>query len=822
MAIEKAIAQAPLGLDPEILSAEPDIEIEIEDPESVEIKAGGIEIEIAKGGAGEGIDEFTANLAEHLDEGTLSELAGDMLENFQTDKDSRKDWEKTYFDGLELLGLNIQERMEPWEGACGVFHPILSEAVVRFQAESIMETFPASGPVKTQIVGKITKDKEDAAARVREDMNYQLTVKMPEYRAEHERMLWSLALAGSAFKKVYYDPNMERQVSVFIPAEDFVVPYGASDLLTCERYTHVMRKTVNEVKKLQIAGFYRDVDLPEPEYGSVDRSDLKAQSDEANIVHDDRYQILEMHVDLDIEDDPMRDENGIAIPYVVTIEKQTQTVLAIRRNWNPDDKLKAKRLHFVHYVYIPGFGFYGYGLIHLIGGHAKSSTSILRQLVDAGTLANLPGGLKTRGLRIKGDDTPISPGEFRDVDVASGKISENIAFLPYKEPSQVLLLLMDKIVEQGRGLAAVSELKITDVNKETPVGTTLALLERSLKVMSAVQARLHASMKQEFGLLAAIIAEFAPDEYEYEPEADDGMVPATRDDYEVTEIIPVSDPNAATMSQRVVQYQAAIQLATSAPQLYDMAQLHRQMLEILGIRNVAKLIPVEDDEIPKDPITENMNALNLKPLKAFIYQDHEAHIKVHTSAMQDPIIQQMVGQSPNAQRISGALQAHVAEHLAFAYRARMEQAMGVTLPPPDMKMPEEFEVELARVAAKASEVVLGQSKTQVAAQQAQAAANDPITQIQQRELAIKEAEVQRKSKKDAADAAAKADQIEIERQRIAAQAEVDGARIGLEAAKAKEELRGRFEAEGIKLGVDVAKALREEKRSEEPKKPPTT
>ena len=822
MAIEKAIAQAPLGLSPEELTDEPDIEIEIEDPESVDIKAGGIEIEIAKGGGGEGIDEFTANLAEHLDEGALSDIAGDLLENFQTDKDSRKDWEKTYFDGLELLGLNIQERMEPWEGACGVFHPILSEAVVRFQAESIMETFPASGPVKTQIIGKITKDKEDAAARVREDMNYQLTVKMPEYRAEHERMLWSLALAGSAFKKVYYDPNLERQVSVFIPAEDFVVPYGASDLLTCERYTHVMRKTVNEVKKLQIAGFYRDIDLPEPEYGSVDRSDLKAQSDEANIVHDDRYQILEMHVDLDIEDDPLRDENEIAIPYVVTIEKQTQSILAIRRNWNPDDKLKAKRLHFVHYVYIPGFGFYGYGLIHLIGGHAKSSTSILRQLVDAGTLANLPGGLKTRGLRIKGDDTPISPGEFRDVDVASGKISENIAFLPYKEPSQVLLLLMDKIVEQGRGLAAVSELKITDVNKETPVGTTLALLERSLKVMSAVQARLHASMKQEFGLLAGIIAEFAPEEYEYEPEGDDTMAPATRDDYEVTEIVPVSDPNAATMSQRVVQYQAAIQLATSAPQLYDMAQLHRQMLEILGIRNVAKLIPVEDDEIPKDPITENMNALNLKPLKAFIYQDHEAHIKVHTSAMQDPIIQQMVGQNPNAQRISGAMQAHIAEHLAFAYRARMEQAMGVALPPPDMKMPEEFEVELARVAAQASEVVLGQSKTQVAAQQAQAAANDPVTQIQQRELAIKEAEVQRKAKKDAADAAAKADQIEVERERIAAQAEIDGARIGLEAAKAKEELRGRFEAEGLKLGVDVARAMREEKKPEEPKKPPTT
>jgi hypothetical protein len=798
------------------MSSEPDIEIEIEDPESVEIRAGGLEIEIAKGGSGEGIDEFTANLAEYLDEGALSDLAGEMLENFQTDKDSRKDWEKTYFDGLELLGLNMQERMEPWEGACGVFHPILSEAVVRFQADSIMETFPASGPVRTQIIGKITKNKEDAAARVREDMNYQLTVKMPEYRAEHERMLWSLALAGSAFKKVYFDPNLDRQVAVFIPAEDFVVPYGASDLLTCERYTHVMRKTVNEVKKLQIAGFYRDVDLPEPEYGSVDRSDLKAQSDEANIVHDDRYQILEMHVDLDIEDDPLRDENGIAIPYVVSVEKQTQTILAIRRNWNPDDKLKAKRLHFVHYVYIPGFGFYGYGLIHLIGGHAKSSTSILRQLVDAGTLANLPGGLKTRGLRIKGDDTPISPGEFRDVDVASGKISENIAFLPYKEPSQVLLALMDRIVDQGRGLAAVSELKITDVNKETPVGTTLALLERSLKVMSAVQARLHASMKIEFMLLAAIIAEFAPDEYEYEPQTDDEMAPATRSDYEVTEIIPVSDPNAATMSQRVVQYQAALQLAQTAPQLYDMAQLHRQMLEILGVRNVAKLIPTAEDEIPKDPITENMNAINLKPLKAFIYQDHEAHIRVHMNLLQDPLMQQMIGQNPAAPRIQAAAQAHIAEHLAFAYRQRMEEAMGVALPPPDMKMPEQFEVELARVAAQASDLVLGKSKTEIAAQQAQIAANDPITQIQKQELALKAAEIERKSKKDATDAAAKADQIEIERERIKAQAEIEGARLGIEVAKAKEDMKGRFEAEGVRLGVDMAR-LRQDKS-----KPPTT
>jgi hypothetical protein len=500
----------------------------------------------------------------------------------------------------------------------------------------------------------------------------------------------------------------------------------------------------------------------------------------------------------------------------VSVEKQTQTILAIRRNWNPDDKLKAKRLHFVHYVYIPGFGFYGYGLIHLIGGHAKSSTSILRQLVDAGTLANLPGGLKTRGLRIKGDDTPISPGEFRDVDVASGKISENIAFLPYKEPSQVLLALMDRIVDQGRGLAAVSELKITDVNKETPVGTTLALLERSLKVMSAVQARLHASMKMEFGLLAAIIAEFAPDEYEYEPQTDDEMVPATRSDYEVTEIIPVSDPNAATMSQRVVQYQAALQLAQTAPQLYDMAQLHRQMLEILGVRNVAKLIPTAEDEVPKDPITENMNAINLKPLKAFIYQDHEAHIRVHMNLLQDPLMQQMIGQNPAAPRIQAAAQAHIAEHLAFAYRQRMEEAMGVALPPPDMKMPEQFEVELARVAAQASDLVLGKSKTEIAAQQAQIAANDPITQIQKQELALKAAEIERKSKKDATDAAAKADQIRIEEERIKAQAEIEGARLGIEVAKAKEDMKGRFEAEGVRLGVDMAR-LRQDKS-----KPPTT
>lgn len=820
MAIDKAIGQAPLGFNAEDFMAagdEPAIEIEIEDPESVNIKAGGIEIELEPGAeGGEGIDEFTANLAEHLDEGTVSEIAGDLLEDFRNDKDSRKEWEKTYYKGLELLGLQIEERMEPWEGACGVFHPVLSEAVVRFQAESIMETFPASGPVRTQIIGKLTKDKEEAAHRVKDDMNYQLTVKMPEYRAEHERMLWSLALAGSAFKKVYYDPSLERQVAVFIPAEDFIVPYGASDLQTCERYTHVMRKTVNEVKKLQVAGFYREIDLPDPTYAEDDSSEIKVLGDDANITHDDRYQILEVHVDLHIEDDPLADENEIALPYVVTIEKQSNTVLAIRRNWNPDDKLKSKRLHFVHYVYIPGFGFYGYGLIHLIGGHAKSSTSLLRQLVDAGTLANLPGGLKTRGLRIKGDDTPISPGEFRDVDVASGKISENIAFLPYKEPSQVLMSLMDNIVQQGRGLAAVSELKITDVNKETPVGTTLALLERSLKVMSAVQARLHASMKTEFGLLAAIIAEFAPDEYEYQPDSDNAYLPASRKDYDITEVIPVSDPNAATMSQRVVQYQAVLQLAQGAPQLYDMAQLHRRMLEILGIRDVNKIIPVSEDAQPRDPISENMAIINMQKAKAFIYQDHEAHIRVHMNLIQDPLMRQMIGQNPNAAAIQAAAQAHIAEHLAFAYRQRMEDVMGVSLPPPDVRLPEDIEVELSRVAAQASQLVLGRSQTQIAAEQAQAAAQDPITQIQQRELAVKEGELQRKIQKDQVDAAAKADQIRIEEERIKTQAEIDGARIGLDAAKSREKLSGDMEVAGLKAGLEISR------NKTEKSKPPTT
>ena len=807
MAIDKSLNQAPLGLE-DLVGMEPDIEIEIEDPESVEIRAGGIEIEIGKGG-GTGIKDFTTNLADHLDEGVLDTLADELIGDFTQDKDSRKEWEKTYRDGLKLLGLKIEERTEPWPGSCGVFHPLLSEAVVRFQADAIMETFPAKGPVKTQIIGKLTKEKEQAAIRVRDDMNYQLTVKMPEYRAEHERMLWSLALAGSAFKKVYFDPNLGRQVSVFVPAEDFVISYGATDLQTCGRYTHVMRKSQNDVKKLQVARFYREADLPEPSEIPDEFSDIRDEQDEATLVQDDRYLLLEMHVDLIIEDDPLKDKNGIALPYVVTIERGSSTILSVRRNWNPDDDLRQKRLHFIHYTYIPGFGFYGFGLIHLIGGHAKSSTSLLRQLVDAGTLSNLPGGLKTRGLRIKGDDTPIQPGEFRDVDIASGKIAENIAFLPYKEPSQTLLALMDNIVAQGRSLAAVAELKIDDVSKDTPVGTTLALLERSLKVMSAVQARLHAAMRSEFQLLAAIIAEFVPDTYEYEPKGEgvDPFERPSREDYDIVEIIPVSDPNASTFSQRVIQYQAALQLAQSAPQLYDMGQLHRQMLEVIGMRDIQKILPLAEDMKPVDPVSENMNILNMKPVKAFLYQDHAAHIQTHMNLMQDPQLQQVMGQNPQAQVMMAAAQAHIAEHMAFAYRQRMEQVLGAPLPPPDTPLPEDMEVEMSRIAAQASSVVLGQSQQEIAAQQAQQAQNDPVVQMQQQELQIKQAEQQRKQQKDILDAAAKADQLAVERERIQVQAQTDGARIGLEAAKAKSQQQVEETKQGIELGLKMGEVM---------------
>ena len=806
MSIDKALYQAPMGLDTSLLQQEPDIEIEIEDPEEVKIGMDGLEIELEPGTDAED-DDFNVNLAEVLDDGVLSELAEELVSAFDEDIASRKDWMTTYVAGLELLGMKVEDRSEPWPGACGVHHPLLAEALVRFQAETVMETFPASGPVRTQIIGKETKEKKEAAARVQEDMNYQLTEVMTEYRPEHERMLWGLGLSGNAFKKVYYDPNLGRQTAIFIPAEDIVVPYGASNIETAERVTHVMRKTANELRKLQVAGFYRDVELDDPQNTLDDVEKNIAEKMGFRATQDERYKLLELHVDLNLDGFEDKDEDGnktgIALPYVVTIEKASQTILAIRRNWYPDDDTKQKRHHFVHYPYIPGFGFYAFGLIHLIGAFAKSGTSILRQLVDAGTLSNLPGGFKTKGLRVKGDADPIAPGEFRDVDVASGVIKDNIMPLPYKEPSQVLAGLLDKIIDEGRRFAAAADLKVSDMSAQSPVGTTLAILERTLKVMSAVQARIHYAMKQEFKLLKHIIRDYTDDDYNYEP--DDGASHAKRSDYDLVEVIPVSDPNAATMSQKVVQYQAVMQLAQGAPQLYDLPYLHRQMLEVLGIKNASKLVPMKDDYKPRDPVSENMDMLNGKPVKAFIYQDHEAHITVHMAAAQDPKMAALIGQSPNAQAIQAAAAAHLQEHLAFEYRKQIEEAAGVPYPAPDAEMDEDTELQISRLAAAAAQQVLQKNQAQQAQEQAQQAAQDPIVQMQQRELQIQEREVDLKEKKLAVDAAAKADQLLVERERISAQKEIAGAQLG---AKIGVD-RGKQQSEGIRLGFDIARQIKE-------------
>jgi hypothetical protein len=817
MAIDKALNQAPLGLQDGMLSDGPEIEIEIEDPEAVRIGVDGMPlVEFEKG---EEAEDFNANLADDMDEGQLTELAGDLLGDVQSDIDSRKDWMQTYVDGLELLGMKIEDRTEPWPGACGIIHPLLSEALVKFQSETIMETFPAMGPVKTQLIGKETPEKKEAALRVRDDMNYQLTERMVEYRPEHERMLWGLGLAGNAFKKVYYDPSLERQVSIFVPAEDIIVPYGASSLETAERVTHVMRKTKNELKKLMVAGFYRDIDLPEPQ-STLDEVEKKiAEKMGFQATSDDRYKILEIHADLVIEDDKYADvdEDGepteIALPYVITIDKDTQEILAIRRNWNPDDDLRAKRQHFVHYGYIPAFGFYHFGLIHLIGSFAKSGTSILRQLVDAGTLSNLPGGFKTRGLRVKGDDTPISPAEFRDVDVPSGTIKDNIMTLPYKEPSQVLAGLLDKIIDDGRRFAAIADLKVSDMSSQSPVGTTLAILERMLKVMSAVQARIHYSMKQEFKLLKVIIRDYTPEDYSYEPV--EGTRSVKQSDYDQVDVIPVSDPNAATMSQKVVQYQAVMQLAQQSPQIYDLPMLHRQMLEVLGIKNAEKLIPMPEDQKPRDPISENMAVLNGKPVKAFIYQDHEAHIAVHMMAMQDPKMAQLIGQNPMAAQIQAAAMAHIQEHVAFQYRKEMEEQIGTELPPPNQDLPEEYELAISRLAARGAAKLLQKDQAEMAQQQAQAEAENPLTQIQMRELAVKEGELQRKMRKDLLDATAKADQLELEEKRIEVQAEIEGTKLGLKAGQDRTDREANMELEGVRLGLQVAQAS---KGSQQPKK----
>jgi hypothetical protein len=809
MAIDKALYQAPVGIDA-LAEQEPDMEIEIVDPESVTIGIDGLEIEIEP--MEEGEDDFDANLAEFMDEGELTTVAGDLIGDYDNDISSRKDWIQTYVDGLELLGLKIEERTEPWEGACGVYHPLLSEAVVKFQAETMMSTFPASGPVKTQIIGKETPDKKDAAERVTADMNYQLTDVMQEYRPEHERMLWSLGIAGNAFKKVYFDPSLNRQVSMFVPAEDIVVPYGASNLESAERVTHVMRKTENDLLRLQHSGFYRDIDLGTPD-NVLDEVEKKiAEKLGFRATSDDRYKVLEMHVNLDLpgyeHTDDEGEPTGIALPYVVTIEKGSNTVLAIRRNWNPDDETFKKRQHFVHYGYIPGFGFYCFGLIHLIGAFAKSGTSILRQLVDAGSLSNLPGGFKTRGLRVKGDDTPIAPGEFRDVDVPSGTMKDNIMPLPYKEPSMVLAGLLDKIVDEGRRFASAADMKVADMSGNTPVGTTLAILERTLKVMSAVQARIHYSMKQEFKLLKKIIADYTPEDYSYEPS--EGRRSAKKSDYDDVDVIPVSDPNAATMSQKIMQYQAALQLAQSAPQLYNMPLLHRQMLDVLGLKDANKLVPMPDDQKPRDPISENMAAFKMEPLKAFIYQDHEAHITVHMAAMQDPKIMQMMGQNPQSQMILGAMMSHIQEHIGYEYRRQMEQMIGVPIPyseEDDYEVPEEVELQIARLAAPAAQKLLQQSQSQVAQQQAQQQAQDPILQIQQAELQIKQQEAQTSQQKVQIDAQAKAEQMQIERERIASQERIASMQNATKLEKDRTQLTMQNEIEHTKLGVDIAKAV---------------
>ena len=798
MAIEKGLYSAPKGIDEEV--GEGELEIEIVNPESVTLDDGSMEITLVPGAEDAMTGEFDDNLADMLEDSDLNSLAKDICDMVESDIDSRKEWADTFVKGLDVLGFKYEERTEPWEGACGVYSTVLAEAAIRFQAETMSETFPSSGPVKTKILGEETKEKEEAAERVKADMNYELTETMVEYRPEHERLLYSLGLAGSAFKKVYYDPNMGRQVAVYIPAEDVIVPYGASHIETAERVTHVMRKTKNELKKLQANGFYREVELGDPQPYHSDIEERKAEEGGYSLTDDDRFTVYEIHADLIIDGAGDSEEDDIAKPYVVTLERGSNEILAIRRNWSQDDELMLKRQHFVHYVYVPGFGFYGLGLIHIIGGYAKAGTSLIRQLVDAGTLANLPGGLKSRGLRIKGDDAPIEPGEFKDVDVPSGSIRDNIMPLPYKEPSQTLLALLDKITQEGRRLGAISDMNISDMSANAPVGTTLALLERTLKPMAAVQARVHYAMKQEFKLLKTIMSEYAPMEYAYQPAR--GEVSARQADYMLIDVIPVSDPNSSTMAQRVVQYQAVLQMAQQAPQIYDLPQLHRQMIDVLGIKNADKLVPTKDDMKPVDPISENMAALQGKPMKAFIYQDQDAHIETHMAFMQDPMIAQMIGQNPQAKQIMASLQAHIAEHLGFKYRKDIEERVGVELPAPNAELPEEIEVNLARLVATAAKDLTQAHQQQAAQQQAQQQAQDPLFQLKQAEVQIKQADVDRKAKKDQADAMRDAKKLELDEQEIILDAKKDGIKMAADrrASNAKIDLDTMKTMQGSRTG----------------------
>jgi hypothetical protein len=825
--IDKGLYAAPVGINDAAIE-EQEIEIEIVDPEEVTIKAGGMEIIIDPDAMDD--DTFNENLAEDLDDKYMAELSSDLLEGFNNDVNSRKDWLETYVDGLELLGLKIEQRSEPWEGACAVYHPLLSEALVKFQAETMMETFPAAGPVKTSIIGKETEDCLEAAARVQENMNYQLMDMMPEYRPEHERMLWGLGLAGNAFKKVYYDPALERQVSLFVPAEDMVVPYGASNLETAERITHVMRKTEQEVHKLQQMGFYRDIELGDPDYDLDEVEKKIAEQMGFDATNDDRYKILEMNVNLDLEgyeDEDDQGTTGIALPYIVTIDKGTTEILSIRRNWNPDDKKKKRREHFVHYGYIPGFGFYCFGLIHLIGAFSKSGTMLLRQLVDAGTLSNLPGGFKARGLRIKGDDTPIGPGEWRDVDAPSGTIRDNLMALPYKEPSQVLAALMDKIVDEGRRFASAADMKVSDMSANSPVGSTLAILERTLKVMSAVNARIYYSMKKEFGLLKNIIRDYTDPEYQYDPST--GTPGAKQADYDKVNLIPVADPNAATMAQKVVQYQAVMQMAQQNPDIYDLKELNRQMLEVLGVKNIGKLIPNDDDAKPADPVTENMNIVNGTPVKAFLFQDHKAHIAVHTTFRDDPLVREMIGQNPKAPQMQAAMEAHLAEHLAFEYRKQIEEKLGVPLPQEDEVLPENIQNQVARLSAEAAQKLLQQNQSNAQQQQAQKMQEDPLIQMQQQELQLKRQEAEIKIQKTLADIELDKAKLMLEREkletnvqrdivlehgrlqssekiagaRLQSSEQIAGAQLGAKAVTEDKQIKAKELLEGAKMGVDV-------------------
>ena len=818
MAIERKPATPIDGL----IEQEPEEEltIEIENPESVAIDTddGGMIIDFDPNATEVGDEEFDSNLAEFVDDQVLQELGSDLVSAFNGDRDSRSDWEETYTKGLDQLGLKIEERTQPWAGACGVFHPMLSEAVIRFQSQSITEMFPAQGPVRTKIVGKVTEEKEKQSQRVEDYLNYSLTYEMSEYRTETEKMLFSLPLAGSAFRKVYFDPSLDRPSSIFVPAEDVVVNYGASDLETCERATHVMRKSVNAVKKMQVNGFYRDIEIPDGSQNTSDinkkYNELTGESDTYN--YDKSHTILEMQVDLDLEGfedtNESGDQTGIAIPYVVTIDFPSGIILSIRRNYYEDDPKKIRRMHFVHYQYLPGLGFYGFGLIHMVGGLAKSATSILRQLVDAGTLSNLPGGLKARGLRIKGDDTPIMPGEFRDVDVPGGAIRDNITFLPYKEPSGTLYQLLQNIVEEGRRFASISDMKVSDMNSQAPVGTTLALLERNQKVMSAVQARLHASMRKEFDILVGIIKDFTEPDYPYETDEEE-FIKAEDFDNRV-DVLPVSDPNAATMAQRIMQYQAAMQLAQTSPEMYDLPELHRQMLNVLGIEDVQDIIPNTDNVQPVDPVTAVQNLINGIPVQAFIEQDHEAHIAVVASAQQNPEMQALIQQSPNAPSILAAGSAYVNEHLTMKYKKEVEREMGVELPPEGEPLPADVEKRISSLVAEAAERVLGTAQNKAAQERIQEQQKDPLIIAKEREMAVKEGDLQRKIEEDKArlqlDAAKAANRDEIEKERIKSQNELAGIKIGQQIAsdlQDNENENKKQEREDYKLGLDIGMDL---------------